>query len=446
MGGQPSRAASVTTFAEPKRCAPACSVGYCDGGLGVCICAPGWRGDDCNESYLGSCRTTRGSTDLACESFAGVMSCDCRRQCLQNFGVAAVLSKTCFTVKGASPEESSISDPPANGSTQLWHFPKAAARSSQRDASTRSRRPSPGQPFPDAVRLVPSTSIPLPSSRCSDDAEQALPCSGRGTCVASISLAGNLHAPRCICHAGYGGSQCQSTVLAVCMHECSSRGRCIGRMCICDAGFSGLDCSLAVGASKSSATQRHVLPTHEEKAAHVPIFVYPLAELQGAGTHHLYQGGTGPTGPFTGWSARGMFEANRQFLQHLYRRGHAVADPEAAALFFVPVALSQRRSSLWEPQHCAPIEHASFEPWGDCGDIVRTSVAGCMELMNPYTRYYKRGMIGPTALSRRSHSAPTARSRISLTADTPVRAVRRSAGSRRTPEPPLPFLEPHPRA
>ena len=37
------------------------------------------------------------------------------------------------------------------------------------------------------------------------------------------------------------------------------------------------------------------------------------------------------------------------FMEQLHARGHAVGDPEAAALFFVPVMVMQMAGNLWHP-------------------------------------------------------------------------------------------------
>ena len=42
-----------------------------------------------------------------------------------------------------------------------------------------------------------------------------------------------------------------------------------------------------------------------------------------------------------GWEARGVFAANIAFLKRALREGHVTSDPNAAALFVVPVMLSQ---------------------------------------------------------------------------------------------------------
>ena len=57
---------------------------------------------------------------------------------------------------------------------------------------------------------------------------------------------------------------------------------------------------------------------------------------------HLYQGQQQPR--------RGMYEANRLFLERLHRRHELVARPEEAVLFYVPVMLTQMHGCLWEPQ------------------------------------------------------------------------------------------------
>ena len=52
----------------------------------------------------------------------------------------------------------------------------------------------------------------------------------------------------------------------------------------------------------------------------------------------------------TGFDARGVFEAERVFLERLHRRGDVISDPEEAALFVVPLLLTQKAGNLWPPQ------------------------------------------------------------------------------------------------
>ena len=107
-------------------------------------------------------------------------------------------------------------------------------------------------------------------------------------------------------------------------------------MCLCDEGRWGLDCSLSEATPlKQSATEGHL-------AWRAPLYVLPLP------THwamqHVYQGAQQPQ--------RGMYEANRIFLERLHRHGHVVARPEHAVLFYVPVMFTQSNA-------CATIEPTS---------------------------------------------------------------------------------------
>lgn len=59
-----------------------CHAGFCDQSIGHCVCLPGWSGVRCEIAHLGACRmdVERGLS-APCEGFAGVMSCQCRRDC-----------------------------------------------------------------------------------------------------------------------------------------------------------------------------------------------------------------------------------------------------------------------------------------------------------------------------------------------------------------------------
>ena len=154
--------------------------------------------------------------------------------------------------------------------------------------------------------------------------------------------------PRCVCHVGSAGDGCQDVDLSVCLHGCSGHGRCVSRMCLCERGRWGFDCSIS-----SVVEPRSTLPHR------APIYVYPphgdinllwgTASLPGRRvySHGLYQG-LGMKGD--GWSARGVFAANVVFLERAHSRGHLVAEPEGAALFVVPILISQVFGNLVETQ------------------------------------------------------------------------------------------------
>ena len=47
---------------------------------------------------------------------------------------------------------------------------------------------------------------------------------------------------------------------------------------------------------------------------------------------------------------RGMYEANRLFLERMHRRRELVPRPEQAALFYVPVLFTQMHGCLCAPE------------------------------------------------------------------------------------------------
>lgn len=71
----------------------------------------------------------------------------------------------------------------------------------------------------------------------------------------------------------------------------------------------------------------------------MPIYVYTLPSEMSL--QAMYE--NDPT-------RRGVFYANRVFLEMLHAKGRVTTDPDAAALFFVPVMLVQMGGNLWQPQ------------------------------------------------------------------------------------------------
>ena len=196
---------------------------------------------------------------------------------------------------------------------------------------------------PRLLRLAPEASRRwVANERCPGE------CSGRGLCYVTrdkadartggrpVAAASAAFAARCACHAGFSGRACETTNQSVCMHGCSGRGECIARMCRCEPGRWGLDCSLSdeMGAPPHGVNGRRLPPFS------APTYILPLPtewSLQ-----HLYQGSRA--------AERGMYEANRLFLERLHRHAHLVSRPEGAALFYVPVLFAQMHGCLWESQ------------------------------------------------------------------------------------------------
>ena len=98
--------------------------GYCDASVGKCICAPGRGGADCSELLLGACRVHE-MGEMACMTFTGLMSCECRLQCERRFGgVARRWAPVCWDY--ASPEMRAKYAPRLNLSDFPDGLPQAA--------------------------------------------------------------------------------------------------------------------------------------------------------------------------------------------------------------------------------------------------------------------------------------------------------------------------------
>lgn len=291
---------------------------------------------------------------MACMTFMGLMSCECRRACESRMGGAMRRHPPlCWDWANESSRPRSLavnlSDFPADSDgvvfrTAAWppmgkcakpDPPKRCELNSQRSL----RR---------ATNIFGGT--PLPNARC------PLSCSHRGTClmplgsrkpdaVSRFPLSGPRPAdpllspkPACICHSGYSGVGCEVVDAGFCFNRCSSHGSCVGRFCLCDRGWRGLDCSLAQPATSAS-------PPKAAAAAplkYAPTYVYPLpTDFSLEGVYQRDQ------------LRRGQYYANLLFAEQLHaRRDSIVADPEQAALFFVPVMVMQMAGNLWHP--CVP--------------------------------------------------------------------------------------------
>ena len=316
--------------------------GYCDTSVGRCICAPGRKGADCSDKWLGHCRLHEAG-EMACMTFIGLMSCSCRRACEQRHGgVARRHAPICW-------EWANDSQRPRGPAANLSDFPESIDAvefySPAWPPTGRCARPDPPRHCASsqhrsarrATNILGGT--PLPNRRC------PLSCSHRGTCIAPQAIrtetsierfplrggagaSGSALDPTCICHAGYSGASCEVTDMGTCFNRCSGHGMCVGRFCLCDRGWRGLDCSIAQPQQPLPATAAAVVgpPTK-----YVPTYVYPLAthwSLEG-----VYQ---------RDQLRRGQYYANLMFAAELHaRQDSIVSDPEDAALFFVPVMVMQ---------------------------------------------------------------------------------------------------------
>ncbi|KAL1499563.1 hypothetical protein AB1Y20_011764 [Prymnesium parvum] len=316
-------AATLLDLSSAHRpCAAAeCGAGYCDESVGLCTCPPGWAGDRCEHAFLPACRMSPLSPLAACAGFRGAMSCACHEQCARTLGAPSVAAHVCFArADGAALAPPNLSDVPR--AAPLRFFVSSHARAAPLRAAGWRRRPLadasaaaralPGWRVPH--ELSPSAGAPLPLRRC------PRACGHAGTCRAHRA------APRCVCHRGFSGAACAAAGREGCVNGCARHGVCRGRFCSCARGWFGVDCSLA------ATPRRHRL-------RFAPTFVYPLPtewSLQ-----YMYEGGR---------AAGGLFSAGRAFLQQLHaRRDAIVADPEEAALFFVPVQLDLMGGNLWDP-------------------------------------------------------------------------------------------------
>lgn len=289
---------------------------------------------------------------MPCEGFGGVMSCRCAEECWATVErhtarryFIATNDKVCFTRSNGDALESSDM---LNNLSDVRFFARARLplppgwevdpRDSTYDGGwVSSLKLRWARLAGISIKsLRPVTQLPRPNSLC------PLMCSHAGTCVELLGKG-----TRCRCHRGFRGLACEDSDPSECVNGCSSHGMCLSRYCRCDSGWFGLDCSLRRGTR---------MPL-----TYAPTYVYPLpTELS---MDFVYQ--RDPR-----W--RGLFYSNRVYLEALHaNRDSLVADPEQAALFFIPVMLTQMRDSLWEARRFLPeIVHwirANFPFWNRTG-------------------------------------------------------------------------------
>ena len=264
------------------------------------------------------------------------MSCRCAHECklaLERYnpqGSVRFISlndKICFTHRGHEPQ---LSDVPADLSDVTFYaryslstpgWEGDATVAATRVGRVLGAKPRWAENSSVGIKAIrPVRSAPRPVSSCPHS------CSDAGTCVEY--LGGGAVGFHCVCHAGFRGAVCNETDAGECINGCSAHGSCFARFCRCNDGWFGLDCSLSLAGSKQLESRR----------AWAPTYAYPLpTDLS---MEFVYQ--RDPR-----W--RGMFYTNRVYLEVLHsRRDALVADPEDAALFFIPVMLSQMANSLWE--------------------------------------------------------------------------------------------------
>lgn len=295
-----------------------CGPGHCDHTAGQCVCPAGWAGSHCQWSFLAPCRMSAETTYMSCQGFSGVMACECLDRCVSTMGGGAVDHRICF--ERTDGVVSSVSDMPANLS--LVRFFDVSLSRDRREAVEGWRRLSKatidGARHPawrSADLVSPEEEEPLPNQRC------PRACSHVGSC-----WGGRGSRPRCRCHMGFRGPTCSRTHAIRCVNRCSHHGRCPHGVCICEAGWSGVDCSLQHGSPPPRA------------ARFAPTYVYPLP------SEWSWQ--------FVGPPRLNLFSAARVFTQLLHsRRDAIVSDPEAAALFFVPILPNHIGGNLWDPRH-----------------------------------------------------------------------------------------------
>jgi len=316
--------------------------------------------------------------EMACDTFVGLMSCACRLSCEQRYGSMARFNTPLCWDESVSDEELSRRSLQADGAltalslVNTSDFPAASAsivfRTDQWPLRGRCARKNIAP-----AKLAACTSRtavghnkarnmlggdPVPNWRCPGS------CSHRGTCLVPAAVRSE-HAreqyplqgeragePSCVCHRGYVGRACEavspseeplgaSKYGSLCLNGrgCSGHGACVARFCLCHAGWAGADCSLPNAPSRPLAPPAALPSAQPIGGRRVPIYIYPLPTEMSL--EHVYM---------RDMLRRGQYYANLMFLEALLRdKASVVADPEQAALFFVPVMPMQMAGNLWHP-------------------------------------------------------------------------------------------------
>lgn len=301
-------------------CGSDCGHGHCDTSVGLCICPPGWKGAACEDIFLGACRMSLNSSITACDGFNGPMSCRCIEQCSYAMDMS-INHKICFEVDGQAPNTSAL---PSRGRVRFFTRQLLKVRGDMGWTpiwgSNITRMPGRWNGRVKEVQPLPGTPVPVALTLCPDS------CNYAGTCSQQQTPAARTF---CSCHSGFRGASCELSDFAACANGCSGHGRCVGRVCICHGGWFGFDCSLSHQQSPGR-TSRYFAPTF--------VYPFPTVEPSMRALHlrtrrHKY-----------------LFSSNRIFLEMLHSRKDAiVSDPEEAALFFVPVMISQLGTNTWNP-------------------------------------------------------------------------------------------------
>ncbi|EOD41429.1 hypothetical protein EMIHUDRAFT_462116 [Emiliania huxleyi CCMP1516] len=296
-----------------SRCEPAVSGscgrephGYCDASVGRCVCSPGRFGPRCEQMHYPACRL-HPDGEMACDTFVGLMSCACRLSCEQRYGSMARFNTPLCWDESVSDEELSR-------------------------------------------RNLLGTCL-VPAAVRSEHAREQYPLQGER---AGEALPPPPCEPSCVCHRGYVGRACEavspseerepfgaSKYGSLCLNGrgCSGHGACVARFCLCHAGWAGADCSLPNAPSRPLAPPAALPSAQPIGGRRVPIYIYPLPTEMSL--EHVYM---------RDMLRRGQYYANLMFLEALLRdKASVVADPEQAALFFVPVMPMQMAGNLWHP-------------------------------------------------------------------------------------------------
>ncbi|RXN11143.1 attractin isoform X1 [Labeo rohita] len=221
---------------EAKECDKPCLNGQCNTASGVCVCEPGWVGEQCQ--HCGGRFRLNSILRLRFEHFAT----ECSWDHLYVYDGDSIYSPLLAAFSGLIVPESysneTVPEVVAQSGFTLLHF------------------------FSDAAYNLTGFNISYRLNTCPSN------CSDRGECRVGNSS----DSVQCVCEDGWKGEACD---VPYCFSDCGFplRGQCdtAAKRCQCKPGWQGLDCSITVPANVSFWTREEYSGHGLARASHKAV-------------------------------------------------------------------------------------------------------------------------------------------------------------------------------